>query len=61
MNISFIGIGHMARHVLEAGYDLTVHDLRKEAAQPAVRLRPVSGSSYKGTRTITCPCVRWLS
>lgn len=37
MNIGFIGIGqmgrHMARHVLEAGYDLVVHDLRKEAAQ----------------------------
>jgi len=38
MNIGFIGIGqmgrHMARRILEAGYDLTVHDLRKEAASP---------------------------
>jgi len=37
MNIGFIGIGqmgrHMSRRVQEAGYDLTVHDLRKEAAQ----------------------------
>ncbi|GAF81407.1 unnamed protein product, partial [marine sediment metagenome] len=38
MNIGFIGIGqmgrHMSRRLLEAGYDLTVHDLKKEAAQP---------------------------
>lgn len=37
MNVGFVGIGqmgrHMSRHVLEAGYDLTIHDLRKEAAQ----------------------------
>jgi 3-hydroxyisobutyrate dehydrogenase len=36
MDIGFIGIGqmgkHMARHILEAGYNLTVHDLKKEAA-----------------------------
>jgi 3-hydroxyisobutyrate dehydrogenase len=36
MKVGFIGIGamgrHMSGHVLEAGYDLTVHDLRKEAA-----------------------------
>jgi 2-hydroxymethylglutarate dehydrogenase len=35
MDVGFIGIGqmgqHMARHVLEAGFTLTVHDLRKEA------------------------------
>lgn len=38
MDIGFIGIGqmgqHMARHILEAGYNLTVHDLKKEAAAP---------------------------
>jgi 2-hydroxymethylglutarate dehydrogenase len=38
MKIGFIGIGqmgrHMSRHILEAGYDLTVHDLKKEAATP---------------------------
>lgn len=37
MKIGFIGIGrmgrHMARHILEAGYDLTVYDIRKEAAR----------------------------
>ncbi len=36
MKVGFIGIGrmgrHMSRHIFEAGYDLTVHDLRKEAA-----------------------------
>jgi 2-hydroxymethylglutarate dehydrogenase len=36
MKAGFIGIGRMgsrmARHILEAGYDLTVNDLRKEAA-----------------------------
>ena len=34
--LGFIGIGnmgrHMARHLLEAGYPLTLHDLRKDAA-----------------------------
>ncbi len=38
MNVGFIGIGqmgsHMARHILDAGYNLTVHDARKEVAQP---------------------------
>ena len=37
MNIGFIGIGqmgkHMSRRLLEAGYDLAVHDIRKEVAQ----------------------------
>lgn len=37
MNVGFIGIGAvgrgMAQRILEAGYDLTVHDLRKEAAR----------------------------
>lgn len=36
MNIGFIGIGqmgkHMAKHILDAGYDLTVLDLNKAAA-----------------------------
>ncbi len=36
MNVGFIGIGqmggHMSRRILEAGYALTVHDLRKDAA-----------------------------
>lgn len=37
MNVGFIGVGqmgsHMSRHILEAGYNLTVHDVRKEAAK----------------------------
>jgi 2-hydroxymethylglutarate dehydrogenase len=42
MKIGFIGIGqmgrHMARRLLEAGYQLTVHDLNKEAAAPLVKM-----------------------
>ena len=38
MKIGFIGLGNMgggmAANVLRAGYDLTVHDLRREAATP---------------------------
>jgi 3-hydroxyisobutyrate dehydrogenase len=38
MKIGFIGIGqmgrHMARRIMDAGYSLTVHDLRKESAAP---------------------------
>jgi len=37
MKVGFIGIGdlgqHMSRHVLEAGYELVVNDIRKEAAR----------------------------
>jgi 3-hydroxyisobutyrate dehydrogenase-like beta-hydroxyacid dehydrogenase len=37
MNVGFIGIGQMggpmSRHLLEAGYELTVHDLRKDTAK----------------------------
>ncbi len=40
MKVGFIGIGqmgrHMSRRVLEAGFDLAVHDLNREAAQPAL-------------------------
>ena len=36
MKVGFIGLGHiggpMSRHVLAAGHDLIVHDLRREAA-----------------------------
>src|SRR5258708_36174329 len=36
--IGFIGLGimgrHMARHLLEAGYPLTVHDIHPEAMEP---------------------------
>jgi 3-hydroxyisobutyrate dehydrogenase-like beta-hydroxyacid dehydrogenase len=38
MKVGFIGLGHMgghmARHLLEAGFDLSVCDVRKEAAKP---------------------------
>jgi 2-hydroxymethylglutarate dehydrogenase len=38
MKVGFIGIGqmgrHMSRHILEARYSLTVHDLNKAAAAP---------------------------
>lgn len=38
MKIGFIGIGqmgfHMANRILEAGYELTVYDIRKEVLQP---------------------------
>ena len=34
MRVGFIGLGamgrHMARHLQEAGHDMTVHDLRRE-------------------------------
>ena len=40
MKIGFIGIGqmgrHMSRRILEAGHELVVHDLNKEAATPLV-------------------------
>jgi 3-hydroxyisobutyrate dehydrogenase len=38
MNVGFIGVGvmggHMARHIMEAGYNLFVNDIRKQAAKP---------------------------
>jgi 3-hydroxyisobutyrate dehydrogenase-like beta-hydroxyacid dehydrogenase len=38
MKVGFIGVGrmgkNMAKHILEGGYDLMVHDLRKEAVAP---------------------------
>jgi 3-hydroxyisobutyrate dehydrogenase-like beta-hydroxyacid dehydrogenase len=41
MKIGFIGVGtmgrHMAAHVMKAGHDLVVNDLRREAAAPHVQ------------------------
>ncbi len=41
MDIGFIGIGQMgsrmSRRLLQAGYDLSVYDLRKDAAQPLLK------------------------
>ena len=38
MKVGFIGLGamgrHMARHLQEAGHDMTIHDIRREAATP---------------------------
>jgi 3-hydroxyisobutyrate dehydrogenase-like beta-hydroxyacid dehydrogenase len=49
MKIGFIGLGrmggHMSRHILEAGFDLTVHDIRKEAASDL----PVKGAKWADT------------
>jgi 2-hydroxymethylglutarate dehydrogenase len=40
MNVGFIGIGQMGKHmsnrILEAGYNLTVNDLKKEIAAPLI-------------------------
>jgi 3-hydroxyisobutyrate dehydrogenase len=40
MRLAFIGVGHIgqpvARHLLEAGHDLVVHDIRKDAAASLV-------------------------
>ena len=49
MKIGFIGLGNMgggmAANVLRAGYDLTVHDLRREAATPLLE----GGASWADT------------
>ena len=49
MNIGFIGLGNMgggmAANVLRAGHDLTVHDLRREAATPLLE----SGAAWADT------------
>ncbi len=49
MDIGFIGIGnmgkHMAGHILDAGYNLAVNDLRKEAAAPLLE----KGAKWCGT------------
>lgn len=41
MSIGFIGLGQMgspaARRILQAGHELTVHDVKKEAAQPLLQ------------------------
>ncbi len=49
MNIGFIGIGamgkHMANRILGGGYGLTVNDIRKEAAKPLLE----KGAKWAGT------------
>ncbi len=58
MKVGFIGIGqmgvHMSRKILEAGHELVVHDLSKEAAGPLVE----SGATWADTPAAvarTCP------
>ena len=42
MNIGWIGVGNiglpMARHVLQAGHDLTINDLNRDAAEPLLEI-----------------------
>jgi 3-hydroxyisobutyrate dehydrogenase-like beta-hydroxyacid dehydrogenase len=49
MNIGFIGIGqmgrHMSRRLLEAGHKVTIHDLSKEAAAPLLKTGAVWADS----------------
>ena len=49
MRIGFIGLGtmgrHMASHLMKAGHELVVHDVRREAAAPHLR----AGASWADT------------
>lgn len=49
MKVGFIGLGamgrHMARHLQEAGHDMIVHDIRREAATPFLE----SGANWADT------------
>ena len=50
MKVGFIGLGHMggpmSRNVLAAGHDLTVHDIRREAAAEL----EADGATWAATR-----------
>jgi 3-hydroxyisobutyrate dehydrogenase-like beta-hydroxyacid dehydrogenase len=52
VKLGFIGLGtmgrHMARHLVEAGHDVTVHDLRREAADEHLALGAVWSDSIAG-------------
>lgn len=49
MKVGFIGLGamgrHMARHLQQAGHDMVVHDIRREAATPFLE----SGADWADT------------
>jgi len=51
MNVGFIGIGqmgkHMAKHILDSGYSLIVHDLKKEAANNLLEKGATWGNTPK--------------
>ncbi len=53
MKVGFIGIGEMggrmSRHILEAGYDLTLHDLRKNMAKDLLSKGAKWANSPKAT------------
>lgn len=55
MKLGFIGLGtmgrHMARHLIEAGHDVTVHDVRREAADEHV----AAGATWSDTVAGVCP------
>jgi 3-hydroxyisobutyrate dehydrogenase len=60
LTVGFIGLGvmgrNMARHVMDAGYRLVVHDLRQEAAGPFVergaRWAPTVSQLARATTTV---------
>ena len=57
MQVGFIGIGQMGKHmsnqILESGFSLTVHDLRKEAAAPLLK----KGAKWADTpRAVAASC-----
>jgi 2-hydroxymethylglutarate dehydrogenase len=58
MEIGFIGIGqmgkHMSRRILEAGYGLIVHDLNKEAAVPLIK----KGAGWADSPAAVCKACR---
>src|SRR5512135_2514230 len=60
MKVGFIGIGEMggrmSRHILEAGFDLTVHDVRKDAAKDLLSKGAKWANSPKATAE-TCDVV----
>jgi len=64
MRVGFIGLGNMgeplAGFVLEAGFSLVVHDLRREAAAPLLERRAVWADSPRDVAAqcdVICTCV----
>ena len=52
--IGFIGLGamgkHMAKNLIKAGYELTVHDLIPQAVEEAASLGARKGKEFGGSR-----------
>ena len=61
MDIGFIGLGamgrHMARHLQTAGHTMTVHDIRREAATPFLE----AGAHWGDTPQDVAQGPRWCS